>query len=115
MKNASLLTAEIVLAKWLMNVRDLRRRKRAKLDLPALLWPFEPRFRHLREVAKVRNFTRDGLYFTTRQEHYFVGMKLLVMFPFCRQAPALRDFLGKVVRIENLADGSLGIALRFIF
>ncbi len=115
MRKTSPLTADAVLRAWVMSRLDLRLRKRANLNLPALLWPFEPRYRHLREVAKVKNFTRDGLYFTTRLKHYFVGMKLLVTFPFCRQAPALRDFLGSVVRIETLADGTFGVALRLIF
>jgi hypothetical protein len=110
-----MVTADAVLTSWLMSRRDARGRKRAKLSLPALLWPFEPKYRHLKEVRRVRNFTRNGLYFTTELKHYFVGMKVMVTFPFCRQAPTLRDFLGKVVRIENLADGTLGIALRFIF
>lgn len=115
MRGAGILKADAVLAAWLVSRQDARRRKRAKLSLPALLWPFEPKYRHLKEVQKVRNFTRDGLYFTTHRKHYFVGMKVLVTFPFCRQAPTLRDFLGKVIRIEELADGTLGIALRFIF
>lgn len=115
MRNSSTLGSDKVLKGWLVSRRDLRRRGRAKLELPALLWPFEPKFRHLKEVRNVRNFTRDGLYFTTSMGHYFVGMKLLVIFPFCRQAPTLRDFLGRVVRIESLPDGTSGIALRFIF
>lgn len=115
MKNVSTLESDPVLKAWLASLRDLRRRKRAKLELPALFWPFDPRFRKLKEVRKVRDFTRDGLYFTTDLEHYFVGMKLIVTFPFCRQATTLRDFLGKVVRVQSLSDGSFGIALRFIY
>lgn len=115
MKNATALAADPVLNAWFASLRDLRRRRRARLELPARLWPFDPRFRHLKEVRRIRNFTRDGLYFTTDQEHYFVGMKLLVTFPFCRQAPAQRDFLGKVVRVETLTDDTFGVALRFIY
>lgn len=97
------------------NRHEARRRKRSKLSLPALLWPFEPKYRHQREIGKVTNFTRDGLYLITQRNHYFVGMKLLVAFPFVRRAPRLRDFLGTVVRFEPLSNGSYGVAIRFIF
>lgn len=115
MNNSIAVTADSPLAAWLNRRLELRSRKRAKLNLPALLCPFEPRYRHLRDVGKVRNFTREGLYFTTRGKHYFAGMRLVITFPFCRQAPALRDFLGKVKRIETLDGGTLGIAVRLIF
>jgi hypothetical protein len=95
--------------------QNARSRERAKLNLAALLWPFEPKYRQEKDIAKVTNFTRDGLYFKTRRKHYFVGMKLLVTFPVSLLAPKLRDYLGLVVRVEDLGRGSFGVALRFIF
>jgi hypothetical protein len=95
--------------------RDARKRQRAKLNLPALLWPFEPEFRGEKEVGRVTNFTSDGLYFRTKRNHYFVGMKLLVTFPVSPQAPKLRDYLAAVVRVEDLGKGTFGVAVRFIF
>ena len=94
--------------------RDARRRKRAEVRLPVRLWPFEPRFRHLQEVRRAENFTREGLYFTTSLTHYAVGMRMLATFPFCPQA-TLRDYLGVVVRVERQKNGMLGVALRFIY
>lgn len=95
--------------------RDARRRKRANLNLSARLWPFEPKYRHLQEVRKIKNFTRDGLYFSTHLTHYFIGMKVLVTFPFSDKAPVQNDYLGAVVRLERLSNGMIGVALRFIF
>jgi len=95
--------------------RDARRRKRASLNLSARLWPFEPKYRHLQEVRKIKNFTRDGLYFLTHLTHYFIGMKVLVTFPFDDKAPVQNDYLGSVVRLERLSSGMIGVALRFVF
>ncbi|MFZ0415515.1 MAG: hypothetical protein WBE20_07985 [Candidatus Acidiferrales bacterium] len=85
------------------------------MNLSARLWPFEPKYRHLQEVRKIKNFTREGLYFTTNLTHYFIGMKVLVTFPFSDRAPVQNDYLGAVVRMERLTNGMLGVALRFVF
>ena len=94
---------------------DRRRRHRIKLSLPACLRPFDPRYACLEEVQTTLNFNRDGLYFTTWLEQYFLGMRVLVTFPYCSEASARLEYLGKVVRMERLADGRLGVAVQFVF
>lgn len=94
--------------------RDARRRNRVKLSLPVRVCPFDPRFQEIEDVGEVVDFTRDGLYFATCMPHYFVGMRLVVTFPFGDKVVAHRKFLGSIVRMEDLGEGKSGIAVRFL-
>ena len=93
---------------------DARRRKRLKVSLPAHVRPFDARFAEIEDVAQVADFTRDGLYFLTCMPHYFVGMRLIVTFPFGDNVSAHRKFLATIVRLEHRGGQSRGIAVRFL-
>jgi hypothetical protein len=94
--------------------QDARTRKRLKLSLPVHVRPFDARFAEIEDVGQVVDFTRDGLYFKTKMPHYFVGMRLIVTFPFGERVSAHRKFLASIVRLEQLENDSRGIALRFL-
>jgi hypothetical protein len=94
--------------------RDARRRKRVRVSLPLQVRPFDARFADIVDVGEVIDFTRDGLYFATCMPHYFVGMRLLVTFPFGDKISAHKVFLGKIVRMEDRNNGSRGVAVRFL-
>jgi len=91
-----------------------RRRERLRVSLPVQVQPFDARFIDIVDVGEVTDFTRDGLYFTSCMPHYFMGMRLIVTFPFGDQASAHKRFLGTIVRMEDRPDGSLGVAVRFL-
>ena len=91
-----------------------RRRERLKVSLPVQIQPFDARFIDIIDVGEVSDFTRDGLYFSTCMPHYFMGMRLIVTFPFGDQASAHKRFLATIVRMEGREDGSRGIAVRFL-
>jgi len=91
-----------------------RRRERLKVSLPVQVQPFDARFIDITDVGEVSDFTRDGLYFSTCMPHYFMGMRLIVTFPFGDQSTAHKRFLGTIVRLEDRAEGSRGIAVRFL-
>jgi hypothetical protein len=93
---------------------DARRRKRLQVSLPLHLSVFDARFRDIEDVGEVIDFTRDGLYFATCMPHYFVGMRLVVTFPYGDKVVAHRKFLGSIVRIEDLGQGKSGVAVRFL-
>jgi hypothetical protein len=93
---------------------DARRRARLKISLPAEVRPFDARFAEIVDVAEVIDFTRDGIYFATCMPHYFVGMRILVTFPFGKKVSTHKKFLGSIVRLENRPGGSVGIAVRFV-
>jgi hypothetical protein len=94
--------------------KDARRRKRLELSLPVEVRPFDARFIDIVDVGEVVDFTRDGLYFSTCMPHYFMGMRLIVTFPFGKNVSAHRKFLGTVVRMEDRTSGSRGIAVKFV-
>jgi hypothetical protein len=95
--------------------RDRRGRQRLDLALPARLRPFEPRYWFAEEIQIASNFTREGLYFKTPLEHYYVNMRLLVTFPYLQANRVSRQYLGKIVRLDRLQDGYSGIAVQFLF
>ncbi len=94
--------------------KEGRRRKRLYVPLPVHVRPFDTRFAEIEDVGEVVNFTRDGLYFVTCMPHYFMGMRLIVTFPFGDNVSAHRRFLGEVVRLEERLDGTSGVAVRFL-
>jgi hypothetical protein len=94
--------------------QNARKRARLKISLPAEVRPFDARFAEIVDVAEVIDFTRDGIYFATCMPHYFVGMRLLVTFPFGKKVSTHKKFLGSIVRLENRPGGSVGIAVRFV-
>jgi hypothetical protein len=91
-----------------------RRRERLKVSLPVQVQPFDARFIDIIDVGEVSDFTRDGLYFSTCMPHYFMGMRLIVTFPFGDQASAYKRFLATIVRMEDRPDGNRGVAVRFL-
>jgi len=93
---------------------DNRTRKRIKVSLPVHVRPFDARFTDIEDTAQVVDFTRDGLYFKTAMPHYFVGMRLIVTFPYGDNVSAHRKFLGTIVRLEHGEDDTRGIAVRFL-
>ena len=93
---------------------DARTRKRLKVSLPVHVRPFDARYMEIEDVGQVVDFTRDGLYFKTSMPHYFVGMRLIVTFPFGEKVSAHRKFLATVVRLEHLENDGRGIAVRFL-
>jgi hypothetical protein len=94
--------------------RGLRRRERLKMSLPLEVRPFDARFSDVRDVGEVIDFTRDGLFFTSCMPHYFVGMRVLVTFPFGEKISAHKKFLGSVVRVEERSNSSVGVAVKFV-
>lgn len=94
--------------------KDARKRERLEVHLPLEVRPFDARFIDIRDVGEVIDFTRDGLYFSTCMPHYFVGMRLIVTFPYGERVSAHKRFLGEIVRLEDRPDGSRGIAVRFL-
>ena len=94
--------------------RQTRRRERLKMSLPVEVRPFDARFVDIADVGEVVDFTRDGLYFATCMPHYFVGMRLLVTFPFGKKISAHKKFLGTIVRMEERPEAAMGIAVRFL-
>ena len=91
---------------------DRRRNRRAKVSMPVLCRPADPKYDE--EVRTTSNASRDGLYFTTWADHYYIGMHIDATFPYASVDPCRVEYVGEVVRIERLKDGRFGVAIRFL-
>ncbi len=76
--------------------------------------PSDPDANQFQEVQIAVDASRDGLRFISRLGHWYVGMGLLVNFPYSRTESLKWDYLGRVVRLEQLDDGCLSVALRYM-
>jgi len=92
---------------------NLRRRDRLSLPLPVRL-RWLNRDGEVEDLQISLNFSRDGLYFHTRHEHYRPGMRLRVTFPY-RADTCSPEYAGQVVRVDLLSAGGYGVAVRFLY
>jgi hypothetical protein len=89
--------------------QEHRASRRVKLSRPLLVRPSDPKYKE--EVQVTLNTSRDGLYFRTQAKHYHVGMRVSVILGYIPNDRCNSTSLGKVVRIDQLEDGSFGIAV----
>jgi|SRR4029077_6193097 hypothetical protein len=91
---------------------ERRRVPRTRMARPVYLRPADPSTAHFEEVRTMTNFSRIGFYFiTNRSESYREGMQLYVIPAFgCFNF----EYIGEVVRIENLPSSEYGIAVRLL-
>jgi hypothetical protein len=90
--------------------RERRGARRVKISRPMLARPSDRRYNE--EVQSSVNASRDGLYFTTRANHYHVRMRLGVTLGYAPNDPCNSESFGEVVRIDRLKDGRFGIAVQ---
>lgn len=93
---------------------ERRRGRRVKVSHPVRLRPSDPSVKHFEEVRLTFNASCDGLYFTTRHKSYYKGMRLFVTFPYSSVEALNCEYLGYVVRIDQLTDGRLGVAVQLL-
>ncbi|MGB7439010.1 MAG: PilZ domain-containing protein [Candidatus Acidiferrum sp.] len=92
--------------------KEQRRSRRAKLAKPLRVRPSEPRDEHFEDIPVSINASKDGVYFHTRRDNYYKGMRVFVTFPFTSaHDPMNCEYIGEVVRVEKLANGRFGVAL----
>ena len=88
---------------------------RARLSFVARMRPSLPTVQEFDEVLVTLNSSRSGCYFTTDSTRYKKHLRLFVMVPFSNAVGALnRDYLGEVVRVEELQDGRKGVAVNLL-
>lgn len=90
---------------------ERRGEPRAQVDRLVYVQPADQGQGHFEEVRSMRDLSRSGFYFTTERNCYAVGNQLHVIPAFgCLNL----EYLGEVVRVENLPDGEIGVAIRLI-
>lgn len=91
---------------------ERRRSRRVRIGEPLLVRPSDPKDKHFEEISRTRNASREGIYFTTKRDSYYPGMRLFVTVPYHPESDARSsEQVGQVMRVEELGDGERGIAV----
>jgi PilZ domain len=90
---------------------DRRREPRVQVDRLVYVQPVDAENGYFEEVRSMRDLSRSGFYFTTERVSYLPGLQLHVVPAFgCLNL----EYLGEVVRVEQLPFGEFGVAVRLI-
>ena len=90
---------------------ERRGERRVKVDRLVYVRPADAESGHFEEVRSMRDLSRSGFYFTTERNFYRPGTQLNVVPAF---GTLNLEYLGEVVRVEKLADGEFGVAVRLL-
>ena len=94
---------------------DKRRSRRAKIAKPLRVRPSEPRDEHFEDLPISVNASKEGIYFQTRREAYYKGMRVFVTFPFSSpHDPMNCEYVAEVVRVEKLPNSKVGVAVHLV-
>src|ERR1700740_567846 len=92
--------------------KEHRHARLAKIVKPLRVRPSEPRDDHFEDHPVSVNASKEGIYFHTRRDDYYKGMRVFVTFPYTSQHDPMNcEYVAEVVRVENLANGRFGVAL----
>ena len=91
---------------------EMRRSRRAKMSRPVRVRPSEPRDEHFEDLPVSVNASKDGIYFITRLNSYYKGMRVFVTFPYnSPHDPMNCEYVAEVLRVEELPKGKYGVAV----
>jgi hypothetical protein len=88
---------------------------RAKVSRKLRVRPSDPEVEPFEEFPVSVNVSKRGVYFHTELQGYSAGMRLFVTYPFTFVAdPMASEYVAEVLRVDPLAEGRFGIAVRLI-
>lgn len=91
---------------------EQRKNRRVKIAKPLRVRPSDPKIEHFEDLPVSVNASREGIYFLSRRNNYFKGMRVFVTFPFSSpHDPTNCEYVAEVVRIEELPKGKYGVAV----
>ncbi len=94
---------------------EQRRSRRAKIARTVRVRPSEPRDEHFEDLPISVNASKEGIYFTTRRETYYPGMRVFVTFPYSSpHDPMNSEYVAQVVRVEKLPNKKFGVAVHLL-
>lgn len=98
-----------------MAEQERRRVRRVRIGQRLKARPSDPKDEHFEELNKTKNASSEGIYFITRRESYYTGMRLFVTVPYYSPTDQMNcEYLAKVVRVEQFDNGERGVALQFL-
>ncbi len=93
------------------NRLDRRREPRVQVDRLVYVQLADSGDSYFEEVRRMRDLSRSGFYFITERDSYQPGIQLHVVPAFgCLNL----EYLGEVVRVEQLPFGEFGVAVRLL-
>ena len=93
------------------NRLDRRREPRVQVDRLVYVQRADSGDNYFEEVRSMRDLSRSGFYFVTERDSYHSGIQLHVVPAFgCLNL----EYLGEVVRVEELPRGEFGVAVRLL-
>ena len=94
---------------------ELRRNRRAKIARTLRVRPSDPRDEHFEDLATSVNASKHGIYFRTRRENYYPGMRVFVTFPYTSpHDPMNCEYVAQVMRVEKLPNNRIGVAVHLL-
>ncbi|PYU34024.1 MAG: hypothetical protein DMG31_07285 [Acidobacteria bacterium] len=94
--------------------KERRTRERFKVCLPVHIRPSSPSHQQIKDITTTLDLNRHGLCFTTSRDHYHVGMPLSLTFPYSSSTSVCKEFLGEVVRVDDLPNANRAVAVRLV-
>ncbi len=83
-----------------------------KMSRPVRVRPSEPRDEHFEDLITSVNVSKEGIYFHSRRNGYYKGMRVFVTFPYgSAHDPMNCEYVAEVVRVEDLPNGKFGVAV----
>ncbi len=99
-----------------MRSSDRRRAARASVLIPVRLRPVRFNDGNFDDVTSTTNVSRGCLNVMTWRDSYYAGMQVLVTYPFSSSNKNTGwEYLGEVVRLNQLPDGRFQVALKLQF
>lgn len=94
---------------------ERRRKTRLKLAQVVRVRPSDADLHDFDEILPTLNTARDSVYFVSKNKFYREAMRLFVTYPYSEELGSInREFVGKVVRIDELDNGRRGIAVQIL-
>jgi hypothetical protein len=93
---------------------ELRKREPLKARLAVQIRPLDHLHQHREELLITAAINRQGIYFDTPRNHYYVGMSLFLAFSYSASTLVRKEYLGEVVRVDRLPNGSHFVAVKFL-
>lgn len=94
---------------------ERRRSRRVRMGQSLRVRPSDPKDAAFEETGTTKNVSRDGVYFVTERESYYLGMRLFVTLPYHSPInPLNHEYLGQVARVDDLGNGQHGVAVRLL-
>jgi hypothetical protein len=91
---------------------DKRPSRRAKIVGPVRVRPSDLRDDHFEDLPISVNASKEGIFFTTRRNSYYKGMRVFVTFPFSSSHDPMNcEYVAEVARVEALPNGKFGVAV----